>query len=292
MNHDNALIAPAVNAVRLAAEICTIVQQQLVTADTAAKKDRSPVTVADYASQAVVCRLLEQETAGAVLPVVGEEGAAALRTDEQADMRQRVTAMVRQVIPGACENDVLDWIDRGGHAGGASGRFWTLDPIDGTKGFLRKEQYAIALGLVEDGRVVLGVLGCPGMSLPGQTSPGVVLVAVKGQGTRIAPMRGCGLVGAEPITTDGLADAAQARFCESVESGHSDQDQSVQIAKKLGITHPPVRMDSQAKYAAVARGEASIYLRLPTSAEYREKIWDHAAGLLCVEEAGGKVTLK
>ena len=49
-------------------------------------------------------------------------------------------------------------------------------------------------------------------------------------------------------------------------------------------------MDSQAKYAVVARGEADIYLRLPTRADYREKIWDHAAGHLIVAEAGGVVT--
>jgi 3'(2'), 5'-bisphosphate nucleotidase len=49
-------------------------------------------------------------------------------------------------------------------------------------------------------------------------------------------------------------------------------------------------MDSQAKYAAVARGEADIYLRLPTRSDYREKIWDHAAGALIVSEAGGVVS--
>jgi 3'(2'), 5'-bisphosphate nucleotidase len=40
----------------------------------------------------------------------------------------------------------------------------------------------------------------------------------------------------------------------------------------------------------VARDDASIYLRLPTRADYREKIWDHAAGSLVVESAGGTVT--
>ena len=58
----------------------------------------------------------------------------------------------------------------------------------------------------------------------------------------------------------------------------------------LGIVASPVRMDSQAKYGVVARGEAEIYLRMPTRADYREKIWDHAAGALIVEEAGGTVT--
>jgi 3'(2'), 5'-bisphosphate nucleotidase len=80
------------------------------------------------------------------------------------------------------------------------------------------------------------------------------------------------------------------RFCESVESGHSAHGDAAAVAGRLGITSPPLRMDSQAKYAVVARGDADIYLRLPTSADYREKIWDHAAGALIVAEAGGAVT--
>jgi len=83
---------------------------------------------------------------------------------------------------------------------------------------------------------------------------------------------------------------AAARFCESVESGHSDQSQSREIARRLGITSEPYRIDSQCKYAAVSRGDASIYLRLPTRAAYREKIWDHAAGKAVVEAAGGRVS--
>jgi 3'(2'), 5'-bisphosphate nucleotidase len=87
-----------------------------------------------------------------------------------------------------------------------------------------------------------------------------------------------------------IASMASARFCESVEAEHSDQDESAKIAARLGITAPPLRMDSQCKYGAVARGDASIYLRMPTRADYREKIWDHAAGMLVVEEAGGAVS--
>jgi 3'(2'), 5'-bisphosphate nucleotidase len=49
-------------------------------------------------------------------------------------------------------------------------------------------------------------------------------------------------------------------------------------------------MDSQCKYAIVARGEAGMYIRIPKNAEYEEKIWDHASGALIVAEAGGKVT--
>jgi 3'(2'), 5'-bisphosphate nucleotidase len=51
-------------------------------------------------------------------------------------------------------------------------------------------------------------------------------------------------------------------------------------------------MDSQAKYGALARGDAALYLRLPSTEypDYREKIWDHAAGSLIVEAVGGTVT--
>jgi 3'(2'), 5'-bisphosphate nucleotidase len=51
-------------------------------------------------------------------------------------------------------------------------------------------------------------------------------------------------------------------------------------------------MDSQAKYAVLATGRGEIYLRLlsPRQPDYREKIWDQAAGSLLVDEAGGTVS--
>ena len=52
-------------------------------------------------------------------------------------------------------------IDRGGRESGH--RFWTLDPIDGTKGFLRGDQYVVALALVVKGEVQIGALACPNL---------------------------------------------------------------------------------------------------------------------------------
>ena len=154
---------------------------------------------------------------------------------------------------------------------------------------MRGQQYAIALGLLEHGRIQVGVLGCP--NLPGPDGQlGCLLTATRGGGAQILPLTGKGFEGAKDIRVSDITDPAAARFCESVESGHSDQDQSAQIATALGITEEPVRVDSQCKYAIVGQGQAQIYLRLPTRADYREKIWDHAAGLIVVEEAGGRVT--
>lgn len=92
------------------------------------------------------------------------------------------------------------------------------------------------------------------------------------------------------VSVTDVSDVAHANFCESVESGHSSQDDTAKVAEKLGITVPPHRIDSQCKYAAVARGDASIYMRLPTRKDYEEKIWDHAAGSIVVSEAGGRIS--
>jgi len=276
----------ALEAVRGAARVCRAVQERLITRDTLEKRDKSPVTVADFASQAIVCRHLEQ--AFAADAVVGEEHSAELRTGENATLLASVVGAVSSEIGDAASPQrVLAWIDRGG-ADAKSARYWTLDPIDGTKGFLRREQYAVALALIERGEVVAGALGCPNLE-DGAGGTGVLLAAVRGQGARVFPLwrsEGAG----RPVHVSAIASPAGARFCESVEAEHSDQSESAKIAAKLGITAPPLRMDSQCKYAAVARGDASIYLRLPTRADYREKIWDHAAGMLIVEEAGGRVS--
>ena len=278
-------LAAAIDAVRAASSICRAVQQRLVTADTLEKKDKSPVPVADFASQAIVCEQLQQCFPDDL--VVGEEGSADLRGDEVAELRQAVVeAAADEMGYEPEEEEVLGWIDRGS-AKADTERYWTIDPIDGTKGFLRGEQYAVALGLIENGEVVLGVLGCP--NLPGPRGTGSLFSGVRGGGAMVHELDGEGIAG-EAIRVAAPATVAEARFCESVESGHSDHSASAQIAAALGITAEPYRIDSQCKYAAVSRGDASIYLRLPTRADYEEKIWDHAAGLAVVEAAGGRVS--
>ena len=276
----------AIEAVRAASSICRAVQQRLVTADTLEKKDKSPVTVADFASQAVVCERLA--TLFPDDPIVGEEGAADLQGDDVAELRASVVEAVADELGYEPEEEeVLGWIDRG-NAGADTARYWTIDPIDGTKGFLRGQQYAVALGLIENGEVVLGVLGCP--NLDGPHGTGALFSGVPASGQALVhELDGEGIAGT-PISVASPAQVADARFCESVESGHSDQGASAQIAALLGITAEPYRIDSQCKYAAVARADASIYLRLPTRADYEEKIWDHAAGKAVVEAAGGRVS--
>jgi 3'(2'), 5'-bisphosphate nucleotidase len=275
----------AMEAVREAAVLCRSVQRG-IEPETLSKKDRSPVTVADFGSQALVCRTIDMSFPSD--PVIGEENASMLRKDENVGIREKVLARVREQIVDASEEQVLEWIDRG-FSRDHSERFWTLDPIDGTKGFLRGEQYAIALALVVDGRVDVAVLGCPNLSDPHDGSRrGVAFAAVRGEGVTTSPLFGD--AGGLPVRVSAVEDASEARICESVESGHSSHDDSARVARQLGIGGDSIRLDSQAKYAIVASGLAEIYMRLPTRADYVERIWDHAAGMLVVEEAGGRVT--
>ena len=248
------------------------------------KSDKSPVTVADYGAQALICKALSEAFPDD--PIVGEEDAAALRQPEMAENLTKVTNYVKEQLPDATSEDVTGWIDRGN--GKVSARYWTLDPIDGTKGFLRQDQYAVALALVEDGEVKVGVLGCPAMPVE-NSEPGALYVAVRGEGAMMRAIAGGEFV---PIRVVAAEDKENLRFVESVESSHGDQDRQNKIAQAVGITSESVRVDSQAKYGIVASGKAALYLRLPSpkSPNYRENIWDHAAGAIVVEEAGGRVS--
>lgn len=272
----------ALAAVGRASELCREAQRTLVTAETLEKKDRSPVTVADFGCQGVVNLALRAEFPQ--IPMIGEESAQALR--ESAELRHRVLELVRGQAPTAGETELLEAIDLGKGSAEDADRWWVLDPIDGTKGFLRGDQYAVALALVERGEVLLGVLGCP--NFPGTAdSAGALFYAVRGQGAFARSLKG----GEDRrITTDGQDDPYRARFCESVETAHASHETHARISAELGITAAPYRIDSQAKYGAVASGLASVYLRLPRGREYREQTWDHAAGAIVVSEAGGRVT--
>lgn len=273
----------AIQAVQAAAQLCEQVRREIVP-EAIEKKDKSPVTVADFGAQALICRALS--TAFPQDPVVGEEDAADLRTPEMTERLAQVTQYVQAIVPDATPDQVTGWIDHGN--GQVGSRYWTLDPIDGTKGFLRGDQYAIALALIENGAIKVGVLGCPALSFTeGQT--GLMGVAVRGAGATLSPLAGGAPQSIKVVSAD---QSDHLRFVESVESGHGDQSRQAAVAKAAGITQDSLRMDSQAKYMAVAAGEAALYLRLPSpkTPDYREKIWDHAAGVILVEEAGGRVT--
>lgn len=158
--------------------------------------------VADYTCQALVSSLLFSH-----FPqdqIVGEEDSSELNTPANAETKTQIMRLAQEAMSESLpieqdeaawsevksvkersEKDWLDIIDRGNSTGGAQGRHWALDPIDGTKGFLRGGQYAVCLGLLVDGQVQVGVMGCPNLPLdPSKPDgeKGAVFVAVKGEG--------------------------------------------------------------------------------------------------------------
>lgn len=175
-------------------------------------------------------------------------------------------------------------------------RTWVLDPIDGTKGFLRGEQFCIALSLIEDGEVKLGLLACPNLSQQpgikpnGRDEGGVIFSAELGHGASSSSIDMKGNLGeATPLEVDRLTPVVDMKRCESVESSHSMHDVAYGVANALNMKADPVRMDGQGKYGVISRGDAHLFLRLPRN-NYQEYIWDVAAGYRILSEAGGHVT--
>jgi 3'(2'), 5'-bisphosphate nucleotidase len=281
MNHD---LEFAIKAVRHAGQLVQQLQQELG-GEALTKEDRSPVTIADFSSQALVGQLfLSQQIQE---PLVAEETSHRLR--QNSVVMARVMASLDQVHPGVSEEQACQWIDRGD--GQAADRFWTLDPIDGTKGFLRGDQYVVALALIENGQVTLGAMSCPNLSInlkPDIGGPGCVVYAQRGQGTWVLGQDG----EKRRLHVSDVEKASQIRLLRSYEAAHTDPQQLTDLIDSMGIRAEPVRMDSQAKYALMADGEGDLLYRLVphTAPGYREYIWDQAAGSLIVEEAGGMVT--
>ncbi|KAJ5826124.1 hypothetical protein N7474_003262 [Penicillium riverlandense] len=279
---------------------------------TVSKDDKSPVTIGDFGAQALIIQAIRKNFPND--EIVAEEEASSLREDKA--LSAEIWGLVKdiklddaesdKVLGGALpsEAEMLDIIDEGKSAGGATGRIWALDPIDGTKGFLRGGQYAVCLGLIVDGDVKVGAIGTPnlpvddsatidastGAQQTGSAVNGVLFSAVQGQGSTSRPLANGALAPSKAISMRAVPDIAKAVFCEGVEAGHSAQGDNAAVAERLGITAPSVRLDSQAKYCSIARGAGDIYLRLPVKKDYQEKIWDHAAGDIIVREAGGQVT--
>jgi len=283
----------AIEAVIAASRLTKAVRDDFDPAHATSKADRSPVTVADLGAQALVSMALAE-----TLPddgMMGEEDFGPLT--DSSELADAVLARVQAQRPEVTLDDVRVALEACDDPAGPGRRWWTLDPVDGTKGFLRNEQYAVALALIEDGEVVLGVMGCPNLPYCGEPGDpdvagpiGCLFVAERGGGARMMPLLEATADRAgEPIHAAAPATTAEARYAESVEAAHSDQSEAARIGAALGITAEPVRLDSQTKYAMVARGDASIYLRVPRG-DYRENVWDHAAGYVIVNEAGGRVS--
>lgn len=315
----------AISIVQKASFVSRSLQKVLVAnVGAISKQDSSPVTIADFAVQALVIDALSR--AFPEDKFVAEEDSALLKSS--LSIQAKVLEAVSAATGEKWDPDRLfATVDKGQWDGGtSSGRVWVLDPIDGTKGFLRGQHYCIALALLQEGSPALSVLGCPNLQLtrvlqsessdtigaieschsiidPFDISSegreaksvhlfppkaGSVYFAASGLGA-FARSLGGPLGGAFEVQVSASASAPEAVLCESAEASHGSRDVTGTVARLLGTKRDYVRLDGQCKYAIVGAGAAEGNLRLPC-AGYREKIWDHAAGSHFVTEAGGRVT--
>jgi 3'(2'), 5'-bisphosphate nucleotidase len=288
MDESSLEVVTALQATIVASTFCQKIQKDLAGHGSILKSDRSPVTVADFGSQAIICKFIREKFPNDT--IVAEEDSTELRKPGYSQILEPVTRYVHDFIPDASSEKVCAWIDYSSHF--TKVRFWTLDPIDGTKGFLRGGQYAIALALIENGIVKLGLMACPNLYVDKDQPDGkrgCLFLALRGKGSFQMDLEGGHK---RRLSVSKAENPSEVLITESVEPDHADHLFHQRVAQRLNILTPSLRMDSQAKYGIVARGEATLYLRVPSPSEpdYREKIWDHATGSIIAEEAGGKVT--
>ncbi|RRT66822.1 hypothetical protein B296_00031878 [Ensete ventricosum] len=338
----------AVRVVQMACSLCQRVQSGLVgrhREQITSKDDDSPVTVAG--SFYILCFFLPllglyggADASDLAEEAVPKRERRSAREKDATTLLDSVISLVNECLSEAPKyglegpskplgaQEILDAIRNCNSTGGSKGKFWVLDPVDGTLGFVRGDQYAIALALIVDGEVVLGVLGCPNypmkkewlnyhqryyrlmtmLSPPahGSWHKGCVMYARKGSGVAwMQPLvhdfaefdwqSSSRIVRVSPII-----DPAFATFCEPVEKANSSHSFTAGLAHSVGLScyiwfcfstcrKQPLRVYSMVKYAAIARGDAEIFMKF-ARAGYKEKIWDHAAGLVIIQEAGGVVT--
>lgn len=196
-----------------------------------AKEDESPVTLADEKAEAIITESLLRLAPG--VPVVAEEAAAA------------------------------------GHLPDVSaGLFWLVDPLDGTKSFVRREgEFTVNIALVENGAPRMGVVFGPGMD---------ALYAAAGPGSAIREKAGeKSILKVRAVPEDGLTVVASR--------SHGDPKllDDFLAARKIAKL---AKASSSMKFCVVAEGEADVYPRFGPTSE-----WDTAAGHAVLSAAGGRV---
>ena len=273
-------LKPIFAAVRQAADLTRRVQQ--IHLAHSQKAGREPVTIADYGSQAIICRAISRAYPDD--SVLAEEHADQFTTLLPDDQRAEITRLVGEALDeSVSEGQIARWLEHG--RGVEAERTWLIDPVDGTKGFIAMRRYSIAVALLDGGLPIAGVLGSPGY--PTQDGRGLLFHAQRGAAYVEF------MAGGKPsrIAVSSRSKPSQLRVVQSVERDHAHLELMAKIYGQLGISESQVEgIDSQDKYAMIACGDADLMLRLPREEIPQHRAWDHAAGAALVLAAGGVVT--
>ena len=223
---DSDLLETAAGLAARAADLIMTIRGRGFT--TLTKSDRSPVTEADHAAEALILEGLRESG----LPVIAEEEVAA----------------GRRVEPGHC--------------------YWLVDPLDGTREFAAgRDSFTVNIGLVRDGRAVLGAVALPAWR--------AVYLGGLGLGAALRDHAGERAISARAAPAEGLTVLASRHYAADPALAAYLGTQRIASLANIG---------SAAKFVRVAEGAADLYPRLGRTME-----WDTAAPQALVEAAGGSV---
>jgi 3'-phosphoadenosine 5'-phosphosulfate (PAPS) 3'-phosphatase len=231
------------------------------------KQDQSPVTLADYASQIYLISNLKE-----LYPknsVIAEE----TFSSELNNYTEKMIQSCYNKLNLSLKPNIKEILN---YRGPNSKIRWSIDPIDGTKGYQKGLSYAIGIGMISNQEKKLSIIGVPNYNKEGVA----IFIAKKGEGA-LASYGGKEYV---PIKVSETRDVKKSLLCHSL---HYDEPWVMKLANKLGI-EKYIQIDSMAKFCMVADSSADVYIK-PMSMD-RSFIWDFLPGDLLVMEAGGKVT--
>ncbi|MCI0459017.1 MAG: 3'(2'),5'-bisphosphate nucleotidase CysQ [Gemmataceae bacterium] len=195
---------------------------------------------------------------------------ASISTDADRQSQEIILTRLQHAFPqdGYCAEEQTPALAGVAHTGP---RLWVIDPIDGTRGFARKNgEFSVMIGFVEQGQIAVGVVLQP--------VPGRLTYAVRGQGCWKRDSE------AEPVPCR-VTDVSELKLATLTQSHSTPGKRS----RRLELLAPGRVVESYSagiKLALVARGEADLYVN--TYPEFHD--WDSCAGQILVEEAGGRVT--
>lgn len=238
------------------------------------KQDDSPVTVADLLHQCQLQQLLKTEfpTDG----LISEEPRSML-----VETFQEASAISAEFYGVKMNPELSEVPDRGNCT-------WVFDPIDGTKGYLKGRYYAIALGFFMNSEPVFGAMAIPHRTHQEGAAPyhfdRSLAFAIKGHGAWLTKLDSKGTEMFVRLDASTLEQTGDYRLGMSLEHG----DDLAARFKENKFDH--IKIDSQAKYLAVAAGDLDVYVRKCRADRPQDLLWDHLPGMMLVLEAGGTIT--
>ena len=264
------------------------------------KPDGSPVSAADLAIQMAVTWTI-RERFGSHEHIVGEEGASSVSMPGGRALLDRAVRALREAFGSRAPRDPESMVleESALTAESWPRQWWTIDPIDGTKGFRSGRHFAICVARVEDSVPTVGALSCPTMPRSGDP---MSIMPAGDSGTLYGALAGAGAWSV--LSRDFAGDTADAVrlvrpssrtwergtgqpwvVCDSIEGG--DRAERMRgVVSRAGFPWTTISLDSQCKYALVADGRADAFMRVPSAKGRSENAWDHLSGLVICEEAG------